>query len=443
MDINPRDICALDKEFNENDKYKIIQGVMRKTPVLNVSIDQKTLSKLPSRFNHDLSGDVKATNQMNSGRCWLFAALNIVRHAMIKKHKLSTEFELSQSYLSRWDKLEKCNMALEIIYDLAKHGKDFKSIEYKDSVASTLGDGGTWVFFAKLVKKYGIVPKEIVPETFNTEHTQRVSKMLLITICKASIKITKKTTLHEFRTYKKKVMEECYRIITICMGSAPDSFKWSPNEHSPEKNYTPISFYKKIVKPLVNVDKYVSICNYPSEAYNACIGAEYINNVLEPDDNIKQCGAKYINLDNKTFKNSILKSIKKGCAVWFTCDIGQFLLNSGKVLDFESSNLREMFDIDFVFDSKKYGLETRACEPNHAMLLVGCHTDNNNVSRWKVENSHGDDTNNKGYITMSDRWFDEFVYTASVPECCVPAHLRRDTKIKWLPFYCPLGTSAN
>lgn len=439
MDINTKDIHHIDKEFKKNDKYRIVQGVMRKTPVLNVSIHQLTLSRLPARFNHDLAGNTKATDQKNSGRCWIFAGLNVIRNAMITRYKLPSEFELSQSYLSRWDKLEKCNMALEIMYEFYKEGKDCSSLEYKNLVPSTLTDGGTWSFFAKLVNKYGIVPKEVVPETFNSEHTMRINKMLLISVCKAAASISKGTTLQQFRAIKKKTIEECYRIVTICMGSPPESFSWSPNEKKAEKQYTPMSFYKKIVKPLVNIDNYVAICNYPLESYNANIGVEYINNVLAPQENVKRSGDTYVNLENKEFKKAIIKTIKKGRAVWFTCDVGQFLLNSGKALDFEASNLREMFDVDFVFDSKGQALETRACEPTHAMTFVGCHIERGKVIGWKVENSHGDDSNNKGYITMSDRWFDEYVYTAAVPKSCVK---RPEGKTKWLPFHCPLGTAA-
>jgi bleomycin hydrolase len=439
MEINPLTIQHLDKEFKKNDKYRIVQGVMRKTPILNVSVNQSTLSRLPARFNHDLAGETKATNQMNSGRCWIFAGLNVIRNAMITKYKLPSEFELSQAYLSRWDKLEKCNMALEIMYDLMKNGKDSSSLEYKVLVPSTIEDGGTWPFFAKLVKKYGIVPKEVVPETFSSEHTQRMNKMLLISICKVAAVITKNMTLHEFKEHKKKALDECYRIVTICMGSPPESFSWSPNDKTAEKQYTPMSFYKKIVKPLINVDKYVTICNYPLEKYDSCIGVEYINNVLGPQDNAKQCGDCYVNLDIKEFKKAIIKSLKRGKAVWFTCDIGQFLLNSGKVLDFKSSNLREMFDVDFIFDSKGHALQTRACEANHAMTFVGCHIEKGKVMGWKIENSHGDDSNNKGYITMSDSWFDEYVYTAAVPTSCIK---HPEGKTKWLPFYCPLGTAA-
>lgn len=428
------------KSLNENDKYRIVQGVMRATPVLDVSIDQAVMSRLPARFNHDVAGDHKATDQKSSGRCWIFAALNVMRHPLIKKHGLDPGFQLSQSYLSRWDKLEKCNTALEIMYGLARGGKDCSSLEYTNLVPPTLEDGGTWSFFARLVKKYGVVPQEVVPETFNSEHTQRTNKMLLITVCKACSAIKRDTTRKQFESIKARTLENCHRIVTICMGSPPESFAWSKSAGSQGKTYTPLSFYKKIVRPLINVDKYVGVCNYPCERYNTRVAVEYINNVLGEGQDPRRSSEEYANLSMGDFKAAVLKGIKKGLAVWFTCDIGQFLLNSGKVLDFESSNLREMFDVDFVSDSKRGSLETRACQPNHAMAFVGCHEEKGKIRGWKVENSHGDDTNNKGYITMSDRWFEEFVYTAAVPRSCLP---KRDYgKTKWLPFYCPLGTSA-
>ncbi len=52
------------------------------------------------------------TNQKSSGRCWLFALTNLIRLEVIKQLDIKDgDFELSQSYLHFYDKLEKANVS--------------------------------------------------------------------------------------------------------------------------------------------------------------------------------------------------------------------------------------------------------------------------------------------------------------------------------------------
>ena len=48
------------------------------------------------------------TNQKQSGRCWMFAGLNVLRVEAMKRLKVD-QFEFSQTYLQFFDKLEKAN----------------------------------------------------------------------------------------------------------------------------------------------------------------------------------------------------------------------------------------------------------------------------------------------------------------------------------------------
>lgn len=63
------------------------------------------------------------TNQKNSGRCWLFAALNCIRVPFIKQYNLD-EFEFSQGYLFYWDKIERCHYFLNNIIETASRGEE-------------------------------------------------------------------------------------------------------------------------------------------------------------------------------------------------------------------------------------------------------------------------------------------------------------------------------
>ena len=434
-------IDKFQNEFEKKKKYTVLQGVLRKTPLNSVSGNQNALSKLPLKFNTVLP-DVGATNQYNSGRCWIFAGLNVIRQKLIHKYKLDGSFELSQSYLSRFDKLEKCNATLEFIYDLAKSGKSNMSLEYAALISNSLSDGGTWPSFVALVKKYGVVPKDVYPDTFQAKNTGRMCALLETIIMRTSHSISVKMPRSEFDDLKNKTLDECYRVINMFMSNAPKSFMWSAKQERAEKSYTPLSFYGSIVKPLFNPDKFVCISHFPLEKYDSLLGVEYTNTVLDRGNEVTRNKADtYLNIDLDTFKTSVYKAIVKGFPVWFACDFGKFLLESHSVLDQNSSNLVDMLDIDFD-TNKRIGLESRTIIPNHAMVITGVHKTDKGFERWRVENSHGSKNPFKGSLVMSDKWFSEFVICAAVPIDCLPVRLRDFTKLdtKWLPFWSVLGT---
>lgn len=92
------------------------------------------------------------TNQRSSGRCWIFAACNTFRIAIMQKHNIQA-FELSQSYLFFWDKVEKANYFLETV--LANAGEEVDGRLFTALNASPVGDGGQWDMIVNLVEKYG------------------------------------------------------------------------------------------------------------------------------------------------------------------------------------------------------------------------------------------------------------------------------------------------
>lgn len=453
MDISQKALQTFQDKFAQNSpnasKYKVMQGVLRKARITNVSVNQNTASKQPFKFNFTVPGDVKATDQKYSGRCWIFAGLNLIRRKLITKYKLEGDFELSQAYIHRWDKLEKCNAALEVMYDLAKQGHGNESLHYSTLIPIMLGDGGTWGMFVKLVKKYGVLPKDVYPDTQQAANTNQMNHMLQITVMKASATIHLKMDMDidVFRKYKQTVLDECYRIINICLGNAPSTFAWTFHETKQTMQYTPKQFYNKVVKSQIDVTKFVSICNVPQESYNRLLAVEYLHNVLEKDDDIKRTLTNwYLNLDINTFKQCVWKSINHQTAVWFACDVGHYWLNHGTLLDPNASNIKDMFDIDFSL-SKRSSLETRTNVANHAMCITGCQKEKEAFTRWKVENSHGIASDLKGFITMSDEYFSQYVLCAAVPIDCIPPKLRnlvrKKTSIKWFPYYSVLGTFSD
>jgi len=368
---------------------------------------------------------------------------------MIRHYGLPGDFELSQAHIYKYDKMEKCNAALEVMYDFSKKGWDNQSLQYTSFFKNILSDGGTMAMFLNIIEKYGVVPKSAYSDSSQATHSGGMNDLLITTVLKTSASIRSNMTRTAFENLKTKTLEECHRIITLCLGNSPQSFAWSSKETTEHpKNYTPCSFYKSVVQKVVNLRNYVCIVNDPRHSYNKLIGVEYIHNVLHPRENNLQRKMTnvYLNLDVPTFKKAVFHTIDKHqTPVWFATDFSKFVLNDKTLMDPLSSTVEKLFQVDLRLD-KKTCLETNVTVPNHAMVFTGCEKQGNQYLRWKVENSHGDSTQLHGFITMSDAYFDDYVIVAFVHKSTLSQSLREVCKekkdVQWVPFWDVLGVFA-
>ena len=115
------------------------------------------------------------TNQHSSGRCWLFASTNVFRIALMKRHNLEN-FQLSQSYLFFWDKLEKANWFLEQILDTTEEPVEGRLMQ--KLLEGPVMDGGQWDMVWNLVHKYGLVPQVLYPDSFNAMYSATLDQIV-------------------------------------------------------------------------------------------------------------------------------------------------------------------------------------------------------------------------------------------------------------------------
>lgn len=453
--ISIEDISVLDEQVRSQSKYRVIQGVLHTNHASNINTNFNVANRVSHSFNHVIPKLGGVTDQKNSGRCWIFAGLNLIRHKMIDHYKLDLNFELSQTYTYRCDKLERCNTAMELMFYLIKQKDGVHGVDYGTIIPVIIDDGGTWKMFQRLITKYGVMPKELYPDGKQAVSTFKMNQLLRITVMRQSVKLNSKTTRDEFVILKKKTLEKCHRIISLCLGNSPVTFKAGHlsrgvYDTKKEVDYTPIQYYNQIVKKIVNVNDYINVCNYPQVPFNTVIGVELLHNVLEENEDVsKDIGCTYYNMRMEDMKAAIFKSIKKKTGVWFACHYGRFLQNSNSLLDTNASNLEDIFDVDITID-KKDGMLARVIVPSHAMLIVGCDHRDKVTSKWKVENSHGSDNKHNGYVTMTDKWLDTYGICAAIHKSCLkPSHLKKITESKnrsnmhVLPYYSVLGTFAD
>ena len=127
-------------------------------------------------FSKQISQHSKISYQKATGRCWLFAALNMIRSQFILSRNLPKDFEFSQSYLFFWDKYERINYFFESCQNTKN--KELDSQLVQNILQSPVCDGGQWQMFVNLVTKYGLVPKSVYPETLHSSNSAELNMVL-------------------------------------------------------------------------------------------------------------------------------------------------------------------------------------------------------------------------------------------------------------------------
>lgn len=375
--------------------------------------DIKQLAK--SRENnglvsHYFSNEVKTkgiSNQKKSGRCWLYTGLNTLKPMVQEAYSLN-EFEFSHNYNFFWDQFEKANLFLEIAISTAHLPLSDKKVEWL--FKSPIGDGGQWTTFADIVNKYGLVPANAMPDSYQSENTSTMSRLLRRKLREQGLEIRvigQSKMSEELKAQKKTdMLKDIYRILVLSLGEPPLEFNWQYKDKdgnlSELKVYTPKSFYNEIIG--IDLNEYVMLMDDPRHEYYKLYEVEFDRNLVE--------GAnwKYINLPANEIKEFAKASILDNQAMYFSCDVGKQLDSKAGMLDVNTYNYNDLMGVEFGMN-KKQRIETFESGSTHGMALVGVNIlPDGSIDKWKLENSWGTTKGNKGYLTMTDQWFDEYMF---------------------------------
>lgn len=410
--ISPEALCSLEQKFDQNPVHTVAMNAVY-TNGINACARNYPVDR---QVTHDYSISLtqgKITNQKKSGRCWMFAALNCLRFALMKKCNLET-FELSQSYTLFYDKLEKSNYFLESILDTLDEPANGRLVSYL--LMAPVNDGGQWDMLCNLIEKYGVVPKTAYPES-KASSGSREMDMTLTEKLREDACILRKLHkegkgLDELRARKTRMLGEIYRLLCICLGEPPKTFTFEyrdkNNNFHREEGLTPKSFFEKYVG--VDLSDYVSLINAPTEdkPYGRSYTVQYLGNVKEGS------AVRYLNLPIEELKKAAIAQMKDGQPVWFGCDVGKHSERDSGIMDLDIRGLEDLLDTRFTM-TKAERLDYGQSLMTHAMVFQGVNLDENGKpNRWRVENSWGKEPGKDGYYLMTDRWFDEYMYQVVV-----------------------------
>ncbi len=433
------DLELLRKDFTANPAYRLAQNAVTRVAVDDVAINREIINST----DHSLSvllDDWKVTNQEHSGRCWLFAGLNLLRVGAMKKMGLK-EFEFSQNYAMFWDKIERANYFLEAIIETAGRDLDDRTVAYL--LESVADDGGQWNMFVAVVNKHGLVPKAVMPETQSSSNTGRMNSVLrnLLRQGARSVRAASAQGAEAARAEKAELLRVIYRVLCIHLGTPPERFdwQWTDKDRGFHRDgvLTPKEFAAKYVD--LPIDDYVCLVHDPRESSPAgkTFTVEYLGNVLGAPPVI------YLNVDMPVIKDIAAQALQAGEPVWFGCDVGKMMSNEYGVWDADLYDLPSVYGTDFTL-GKADRLLYHETQMTHAMLFTGVDVLDGVPRRWRVENSWGADRGKDGFYTMNDSWFDEYVFEIAARRSALPEELQQavDTKPIVLPAWDPMGSLA-
>lgn len=418
---------------------KAIRNAIGSNDIRKLALNQDNLRAMDTHFSVKVNSK-GVTNQESSGRCWLFTGLNVMRAKAIAKHNLGA-FEFSQVYPFFFDQLEKANLFLQGVIDTSDKPMEDKMVEWL--FRHPLSDGGTFTGVADIVSKYGLVPKDVLPETHSSENTNRMANLITLKLREQGLELremaAKGSKADALNQKKTEMLGVVYRMLVLNLGVPPTEFTWTEYNAQGEpvstETYTPMSFLKKYGDEHL-LGNYVMLMNDPSREYYKTYEIDY--------DRHRYDGKNwtYINLPVEDIKEMAIASLKDSTMMYFSCDVGKFLDGKRGLLDVKNYDYESLMGTSFGMD-KKQRVQSFASGSSHAMTLMAVDLDKEGKpTKWMVENSWGTAGYN-GHLIMTDEWFNEYMFRLVVETKYVPEKISNLLKRKpvrlpaWDPMFAP------
>lgn len=412
--IDTKTLNTYFKKYSKERVNTVVRHALASSTMDVIAKNQDYASETDFSFSLEVKS-MDVANQKRSGRCWIFAATNVLREMIAKKCNMSS-FELSQSYVAFYDKLEKYNFELEAIIDLLGCEHDDRTLTHV--LNYTIGDGGQWDMFVNVVKKYGVVPKNVYPETATSSNTAVMNRLIDTELRKFAAWANKAykegKSMDEIRATKEELLKKFTDLMVSCYGVLPTKFSFEyvdkDGKYHIKDGFTPKSFFDKYVGD--EIDEYVSCINAPTidKPYNKSYTIAYLGNVVGGKD------VKHLNVTMDRMIELILAQLKDNQIVWFGSDVSYYGDRPNGEWNDKMFDYNSLFGLDFSSD-KAEGLDYGISQMNHAMCITGVNLKNGVPTKWKIENSWGSENGKKGYYIMSDTWFKKYTYQAVVKKC--------------------------
>ena len=365
-------------------------------------------------------------DQRSSGRCWMFSGLNVLRANFAKAHNDSMRVEFSQAYLFFYDQMEKANFMLQNVIDNAGKPIDDPRVQY--FFKSPINDGGTFCGVADLADKYGLVPMSVMPETYSSDNTKVISRLISSKLREFGLELRRMVAARKkadaIIKRKTEMLGTIYNMLVMTMGEPVKTFTYAFCDKNgkptgPSRTYTPRQFYEATVGAPLN-GSFVMIMNDPRRPYHKTYEVEYDRHTYDGHN------WKYLNLPMDEIAPMAIASLRDGHKMYSSYDVGKQLDRKRGYLDIDNYDYGTLFNTTFGMN-KADRISTFDSGSTHAMTLtaVDLNTDGKPL-KWEVENSWGAEYGHKGYLIMTNRWFNEYMFRLVVNKKYVPENILKE-----------------
>ncbi|HUV30427.1 MAG TPA: C1 family peptidase [Acidobacteriota bacterium] len=423
-------VGRLQSEFRDSADRKAVVNAVTNNDVSALALNREKLVHHDTYFSLKLKG-AGITNQKSSGRCWLFAGLNVFAPAVMKRLELSS-FEFSQSYLAFWDKMEKANTFLEQM--ITYRDKPIDDRRLVILLRSPFGDGGYWQYVTALIRKHGVVPKSAMPETIQSSKTGTINQLASVKLRRCASELRQMheagKSVDELRKHKEAMLGEIYTLLAVHYGEPPAEFTYRAETKDTTllatSAYTPASFRDQYIG--AELPEYAVLMNDPTKPLDRMYQLQDSRNIYESEDLV------HLNLPIEKLKQYAVAALLDSQAIYFSCDVGKERYSDSALLMTGIYEYDRVFGIDFPM-TKAERLAYRESTPNHAMVLMGVDTSaSGEPVKWLVQNSWGTERGDDGMWYMYDGWFDTYVYTLAVPKGLLTDEDMRKLELKPIPI---------
>ena len=428
------------KSFDSDPSATVAQNAVSNADLSTLALRRDLVQNMDFSFSTKLD-EWSATNQRRSGRCWLFATLNLFRVGAMKKMNVKN-FEFSQAHIHFWDKLERANHFLEAILETSDRPVDDRTIHFL--LSDPIGDGGQWNMATNLIRKHGLVPMSAYPESHSSSSTRSMNTVLkdILRTTASEIRgiLDGGGSKNEARKHKEERMKEIWRVLCIHLGTPPEKFDWQWRDKDKEFHrkgtMTPLEFVDEYVE--VDWEEYICIVNDPRNEYYRTYTVDFLQNVAGGPPVV------YLNVPSDEMKDITQRLLEDGIPVWMGCDVGKNMARKRGLWDAELYDLQGLYGIQFGME-KADRLRFGQTMMTHAMLFTGVDVVDGKPRRWRVENSWGsEDSGEKGFYTMNDNWYDEHMFEIAAPKDYLTDEMKSGLKGDpiVLPAWDPMGSLA-
>ena len=435
--ITPAMMQEISASYQSTPADKALRNAIGANDIRKLALNQDNRQAMDTYFSVKVNSK-GITDQQSSGRCWLFTGLNVMRAKAIAKYNLPS-CEFSQVYSFFYDQLEKANLFLQGVIETAKQPMDSRQVEWL--FKNPLSDGGTFTGVADVVGKYGLVPKEAMPETYSSENTSRISSLITLKLREEGLRLRQLAAegkgKSQLQKEKTATLGTVYRMLTLAFGVPPTEFDYTVRDAQGKplavEHHTPKSFFEKYGDPQL-LGSYVMLMNDPTREYYKVYEIDYDRHSYDGHN------WRYVNLPIEEIKEMAIASLKDSTMMYFSCDVGKCLNSERGLLDLNNYDYGALMGTQFTMD-KKQRIQTFASGSSHAMTLMAVDLDaNGKPKKWMVENSWGANSGYKGHLIMTDEWFDEYMFRLVVETKYVPAKIQELLKQKaiLLPAWDPM-----